>query len=369
MGKLKQTSPHDQPMGGLKEKLLREIDDTGPMPISRYMEACLLDREHGYYCREDPIGAAGSFTTAPEISQMFGELIGLALCQVWTDQGSPPCFALAELGPGRGVMMADLLRAARVAPGFNEAARLFLVERSDALRRSQARRLAAHSPDWCLDVDDLPDMPLFLVANEFFDALPIRQFRRRTNGWQEIMIGAEAGHLRYIHRDCSRCQELDRRFADIPPNAIVELRPEAERIIGRVADIIARHGGGAIIVDYGEDGSLGDTLQAVRNHRPTEPLDEPGAADLTAHVDFATLARSARGTAVSSLTTQGDFFARLGIHQRARVLARSATGAALRDHQAALNRLVGPDQMGRLFKVIGLHPPCSAPLPGFASWA
>ncbi len=367
MGKLKQTGPHDQPMGGLKQKLLREIEHAGPLPISRYMEACLMDREHGFYCREDPIGAAGSFTTAPEISQMFGELIGLALCQAWMDQGSPPCFALAELGPGRGVMMADILRATRVAPGFNEAARLFLVERSDALRRSQARRLVAHSPVWCPDVDELPEMPLFLVANEFFDALPIRQFRRRTIGWQEIMIDAEAGHLRYTHRDCSRCQDLGQQFADIPPNAIVELRPEAERIIGRIAGIITRHGGGAIIVDYGEDGSIGNTLQAVRDHRPAEPLDEPGAADLTAHVDFAALARSARGTAVGSLTTQGEFLARLGIRQRARILAKSASGAALREHQAALNRLVAPDQMGRLFKVIGLHPPCSAPLPGFAS--
>ncbi len=353
-------------MGELKRKLLQEIDESGPLPISRFMKVCLLDREHGYYCQADPIGAAGSFTTAPEISQMFGELIGLAIGQAWLDQGSPSSFTLAELGPGRGTMMTDFLRATAGIPGFNQAARLHLVEKSHALRQWQARMLASHSPTWCLDIDEIPDLPLFLVANEFFDALPIRQFRRRDSRWQEIMIGSGNGQLRYEDRDHPGCPALDRRFAGARPDAIIELRPEAERIIGRIADIIARNGGGAIIVDYGEDGSLGDTFQAVRDHLPTDPLAEPGAADLTAHVDFAALAGSAGGVAVTGLTTQGDFLSRLGIGQRARSLSKSA-GGALHEHEAALDRLIGPDQMGHLFKVIGLHPHGSAPLPGFAS--
>lgn len=345
--------------------LARRIRATGPMTLADYMAECLLHPQHGYYGAQEPFGAAGDFTTAPEISQMFGEMIGLCLAQAWDDQGRPAMFTLAELGPGRGTLMADVLRATRGVAGFHEAARLHLVEASARLRAVQRAALAGHPAHWHADMGTLPDGPLYLIANEFFDALPIRQFRRDTAGWQERVVGLRDGRLTLGLTAPAPLAALAHRRADTSPGDIVEYCPAAAPIIAAIAARIARHGGGALIVDYGSGPSLGDTFQAIRDHAPDDVLAHPGQADLTAHVDFVELARAAAAAGLrTARTAQGAFLERLGITARARALARNLTGAALESHIAAHRRLTHPDEMGTLFQTLALTPPGAPPLAG-----
>ncbi len=353
-------------MTALADLLRRRIAANGPITLADYMRDCLLHPQHGYYATRDPLGAAGDFTTAPEISQMFGELLGLALAQSWLDQDAPTPFTLAELGPGRGTLMADVLRATRAVPGFHEGARLHLVEASAPLRARQAETLAAYAPTWHDSVSTLPQAPLFLLANEFFDALPVRQFVRRGDGWAERMVGLAEGALTFGLSDPAPLAALAHRLADTAEGAIVETCPEAGPMIAQVAARIARHGGAALVIDYGDWRSNGDTLQALRSHAFDLPLAHPGQADLTAHVDFEALARSAvaAGAAHAPLTPQGAFLERLGITARAQTLAHGLTGRALESHIAAHRRLTHPQEMGNLFKVLALHPQGSAPPPG-----
>lgn len=350
----------------LRDELIARIRAGGPVSLADYMAECLLHPVHGYYVTRDPLGAAGDFTTSPEISQMFGELIGLALAQCWLDQGRPSPFTLAELGPGRGTLMADLLRAARAVPGFLDAARVALVEVSPALRAEQARRLGSHDPQWFDDASRLPEGPLFLVANEFFDALPIRQFVRSGTGWSERLVGLSGDALGFGLAPPAAVPALAHRLADTREGDVVEIRPGAGPIMAQLAMRISRHGGAALIVDYGGWRSLGDTFQALKGHRFADPLEEPGRADLTAHVDFEALARAAAeaGSAHGRLTPQGVFLERLGIAARAQALARALDGDRLEAHLAAYRRLTHPDEMGNLFKVLGLHPPGATPPPG-----
>ncbi len=351
-------------MTPLHRLLTAEIAATGPMPLSRYMQACLQHPEHGYYATRDPLGRAGDFTTAPEISQMFGELLGLCLAQTWLDQGAPAPFALAELGPGRGTLMADALRATTSVPGFHAALQLHLVETSPSLRRLQADRLAAHSPTWHATPDTLPAMPLYLIANEFFDALPIRQFQRDPNGWRERVIGLSDNALCPGLSAPAPIAALDHRLEDTRPGDIVETCAPAQGIAQAIGAHVATHGGAALIVDYGDWRSLGDTFQAVRDHAATDPFAAPGMADLTAHVDFEALARAAAPAAHSRLTPQGVFFERLGITQRAQTLAQGLTGDALDAHVAAYRRLTHPGEMGSVFKTLALFPNGMPPPPG-----
>ena len=345
------------------------IAAAGPISLADYMAECLLHPEHGYYATRDPLGAAGDFTTAPEISQMFGELLGLWLVKSWQDQGSPAPFVLAEPGPGRGTLMADALRAARLVPGFGAAARLHLVEASPALRAVQADRLAGHAPRWHTGIESLPDAPLFLIANEFFDALPIRQFVRRGGGWAERMVGLEDGRLAFGLARPVPIVALNHRLADTSDGDVVEICPAAGPAIAEIARRIATCGGAALIIDYGAGPSLGDTFQALRAHRPEHPLASPGAADLTAHVDFVALAHAARsvpGVQVCGPLAQGALLERLGIGARAAALARRLTGPALESHLAAYRRLTHREEMGTLFRALALVP-AGAPLPpGFA---
>ena len=355
-------------MTALADRIARRIAATGPIGIDVFMAACLTDPEHGYYATREPFGAAGDFVTAPEISQMFGELIGLWLAQVWVDQGRPDPFVLAELGPGRGTLMADALRAARQVPGFAAAARLHLVETSAALRQVQAETLAGTGPTpvWHDDVHGLPvDPPLLVVANEFFDALPIRQFQRADgDAWHERQIGLDAdGALTIGLSPPAPLQALQDRLEDTRPGDIVEVCPLLPGVVSALAGRIAGHRGAALIVDYGGWRSRGDTLQAVRAHRPEPVLANPGLADLTAHVDFqAIVAAAAPAQRVMGPETQGVFLERLGITARARALASALDGKALENHIAAHRRLTHPDEMGSLFRVIALMPH-SAPLP------
>lgn len=347
----------------LKGLLRARIAQTGPITIADYMAECLQHPQHGYYTTRDPLGAAGDFITAPEISQMFGEMIGLALAQAWMDQGAPAGFALAELGPGRGTLMADILRATRQVPGFTAAANLHLVETSPVLRALQAKAL----PDavWHDSVESLPKAPLFLIANEFFDALPIRQFQRHDAGWQERVVGIGADQSLVLGRTpAAPLAFLADRLSDTKPGDIVEHCPALSGIITKVSAQIADHGGAALIIDYGDWQSQGDTLQALAGGAYADPFAQPGQADLTAHVDFAAIAAHAPPARVSRVTPQGVFLERLGITERARALAAGLRGAARDSHIGAHRRLTHPGEMGQLFKVIALTPDSAPPFPG-----
>ncbi len=344
-------------MTPLEAILRRHIAGSGPMTLHDYMALCLGHPQHGYYVTRDPLGTAGDFTTAPEISQMFGELLGLSLAQAWLDQGAPARIILAELGPGRGRLMADAMRATRAVPGFADAAEIWLVETSPALRREQARLVpTAH---WATRVEDVPEGPLFLIANEFFDALPIRQFHREGGNWHEAVIGQDGDALTLGLRRSGL------PLGDALEGAVREQCPSALSIIAALSARIAAAGGAAIIVDYGyaETPPLGaDTFQAVKNHAYADPLVTPGEADLTAHVDFAALAGAVTDALPSAVIAQRDLLIRLGIGARAAALARTGDAAQI---EADLRRLTDPAEMGTLFKALAVYPPHAAPPAGF----
>ncbi|MFV2053500.1 class I SAM-dependent methyltransferase [Aliiroseovarius sp. YM-037] len=352
-------------MTALLPHLLARIAQDGPLTVADYMADCLLHPDHGYYATRDPFGADGDFTTAPEISQMFGEVLGLCLAQTWQDQGALTSFTLAELGPGRGTLMADILRATARVPGFHTAARVHLVEASDTLKRVQRETLSANDVTWCDTVADLPNAPLFLVANEFFDALPIRQFIRAGDGWRERLVGAEGNALSFGTSAAMPVDALSDRLGDTAEGDLVETCAPALAIMSDVADRIHRFGGAALIIDYGDWKSLGDTLQAVKGHAYDPVLAHPGEADLTAHVDFEALAGAAAPLSTSRMTPQGVLLERLGITARAQQLAKILTGDALENHIAAHRRLTHPEEMGTLFKAIAVHPDGTPTPPGF----
>ena len=349
-------------MTPLARLLAARIAATGPLTVADYMAECLLHPRHGYYATRDPLGAAGDFTTAPEISQMFGEILGLALAQAWLDQGSPAPAILAELGPGRGTLMADVLRATARVPGFHDALSVHLVEASPVLRAEQARRVP--QAGWHGRIEDLPEGPLLLLANEFLDALPVRQFLRAPGGWAERVVGLRDGVLAWGLAPPLPVPDLDTRLADTAEGDMVELCPALPGIVAEVGRRIAAHGGAALFVDYGDGRLVGDTLQAVVRHRGADPLAQPGEADLTAHVDFGAVARAAAPAVATGPVPQGAFLLRLGIAERAEALARRLAGGALESHRAALRRLTDPAEMGTLFKVMGLHPASAPPPPG-----
>lgn len=352
-------------MTPLGAALVARIRQTGPITLAQYMAECLTHPEHGYYATRDPLGAGGDFVTAPEVSQMFGECLGLALAEAWRTRGAPSPFALVELGPGRGTLMADILRAARLVPGFDAAARVHLVETSPTLQARQAETLAAQDPQWHQSVETLPDLPLFVVANEFFDALPIRQFRRDDTGWRERMVGIADGALSFGWGPGAPLAALEARLEDTRAGDLVELSDAGQAVAGALGARIAQRGGVALIVDYGDWRSLGDTFQAVKDHAPVDPLQEPGAADLTAHVDFEALAQAAAPAAHARLLAQADLLRRLGIGPRAEALAKGLAGDALENHVAAFHRLTAASEMGTLFKALALFEEGQPPPPGF----
>ncbi|QXT40783.1 class I SAM-dependent methyltransferase [Gymnodinialimonas ceratoperidinii] len=341
----------------LKDRMIARIARMGPMTLADYMAECLHDPQYGYYATRDPLGRRGDFITAPEISQMFGELVGLWLAQVWMDQGGGTV-RLVELGPGRGTLMADVLRATRAVPGFHDAVELHLVEASPTLRAVQSEALASYDPQFHDSLGDVPEGPMLLIANEFFDALPIRQFQMNDAGdWQERQVGASDGALIW---GLAPPAPLEVREG-FKPGMIVETCAPAEAIAEEIGRRVAQ-GGAALIVDYGDWQSRGDTFQALENHAFADPLTHPGNADLTAHVAFEPIARAAQVQA-SALTPQGVFLERLGITARAQALAARLEGSALEAHVAAHRRLTHPDEMGTLFKVLALTPKGAPPPP------
>ena len=354
-------------MTELEKRLIQRIRSAGPMTVADYMHDCLLHPEFGYYTKNDPLGVSGDFTTAPEISQMFGELLGLALAQAWLDREAPRPVCLAELGPGRGTLMADMLRASRTVPEFPEAISVHLVEASQVLRGVQ-RKTIDHPLRHHDSIESLPRGPLFLVANEFFDALPVRQLQRDGAAWRERMVGVDSdGNLTLGLSDPASSELLADRLRDTRDGDIVEIRPAASAIAADIGARIAEFGGLALVVDYGGQHSLGDTLQAVQAHGSVPPLTDPGMADLTAHVDFGAIAHAARPAAHTRVIPQGEFLERLGIFQRAERLAEGLTESALESHGAALRRLTHEDEMGTLFRAMALYEEGTPLPPGFTA--
>ncbi|MBS7540614.1 class I SAM-dependent methyltransferase [Ancylobacter lacus] len=347
-----------------------------PLSVEDYMRTCLLDPEHGYYTNAEPFGRAGDFVTAPEISQMFGELLGLWAADGWLRLGQPTAFVLAELGPGRGTMMSDMLRATRRVPGLREAARIVLVEASPRLRARQAATLAEEIArggiSWADRLEDLPPGPLLLLANEFFDALPIRQYQRTATGFAERRVGTDgAGNLRWGLSPVVPPPAVARRLGPAGPGTLLETCPPGEAIAAALGARLAASGGAALLVDYGHAGGFGDTLQAIWRQGFDDPLAHPGEADLTAHVDFAALARSARLAGASSFGPigQGELLRRLGLEARAERLKRGAEPAAAAGIDAAVARLAGPgpEGMGALFKALALAHPALGEVAGFSA--
>ena len=353
-------------MTQLSDLLIRRIRAEGPMTIAEYMSVCLTHPKHGYYVTRDPLGAPGDFTTAPEISQMFGELVGLAMAQYWIELGRPSRITLVEPGPGRGTMMADILRATRGVPGFHSAIDLWLIEASPVLRQLQEAALAGYVPSWAAQFSDLPEAPLFLIANEFFDALPVRQFIRKDDGWVERMVGLEADALAFGLTPVTRYEFLEPIRDETDLGEMVELSLPQLGVAEEIAVRLAKEGGLALVFDYGNWGSGGDTFQAVAGHQKVHPLSSPGQADLTAHVDFRALSKVFEASSLrTSCQSQGQALTRWGIEARARALASSLEGAALENHHAALHRLTAAGEMGTLFKCLAVYKGDAPIPPGF----
>jgi NADH dehydrogenase [ubiquinone] 1 alpha subcomplex assembly factor 7 len=353
-------------LSGLEAVLAEAIRRDGPLPVARFIDLALHHPTFGYYRDRDPLGAHGDFVTAPELSQAFGEVIGAWLAQAWSDLGGPGLFRLVELGPGRGTLLADALRATRAVPGFHHDLRLHLVETSDRLRAAQAARLAEFHVSWHRELGEVPPGPLFLVANEFFDALPAHQLVATARGWVERCVGLDAAG-RLTFRLGQHRSPLCARLPDATPGTVAEISPARTELAHAIGRRIARDGGVALVIDYGAwaEGPTGDTLQATRNHAPCDPLDAPGTADLTTHVDFGALAEAAAagGAAVYGPVPQGTFLATLGVHLRTAKLLERATPDQQRALRAALFRLTDAGAMGELFKVLVLAPPP----PGFTA--
>jgi NADH dehydrogenase [ubiquinone] 1 alpha subcomplex assembly factor 7 len=347
--------------------LTRRIRETGPLTVADYMQAALTDPVHGYYTTRDPLGAGGDFTTASEISQIFGELIGLWIADCWDAMGRPRRLKIVELGPGRGTLMADVLRTLKVAPAMLPEP--WLIETSPVLRDAQRQRVEAN---WADSLDKVPPGPMVLIANEFLDALPIHQFIRAADGWRERLVTASSDGARL---EWSLGGAVTREDAGLPAaldmageGDIAETSPAALALVRAVTARLVRDGGAALFVDYGTTTSrAGDSLQAVRGHQYQDPLEAPGEADITAHVDFAALAEAARaaGAAVHGPTPQSLFLDSLGIFVRAQVLKRGATPGQSREIDLAVHRLTAPDQMGSLFKAMALTDPAMPPPAGF----
>ena len=358
----------------LQSELKKLIRSSGPMPVWRYMELCLTHPQYGYYVSRDPLGREGDFTTAPEVSQMFGELLGLWTASVWKAIGSPPLLRLIELGPGRGTMMTDALRALRVLPPLYQSLSIHLVEINPVLRDKQKAVLSGvPNVAWHDDIDEVPDGPAVVLANEYFDVLPVHQVVKRENGWHERVVEIDGSGALVFGAAAEPMPRFEMLLPPLvraaPVGAVFEWRPDTEimKITTRVRD----QDGAALIVDYGHLRSdAGDTFQAIARHSFTDPLKNPGQADVTAHVDFQALVRAAEdlGARAHGPVSQGEFLKRLGIETRAATLMAKTTPEISEDISGALKRLIGGGRggMGSMFKVLAISGPHLPVLAGFS---
>jgi len=358
----------------LEAEVRRRIQMAGPMPVRQYMELCLNHPVHGYYTTRDPLGRSGDFITAPEVSQVFGELLGVWAASAWERMGQPENVRLVEIGPGRGTMMLDALRAAQVVPAFRAAIVLHLVEISPALQQRQQQAMATLDVPvmWHQTFDEVPDGPVIVLTNELFDALPVNQAIKQFNGWYErvVEIGHD-GNLAFGMADeviPLFDQLVPPSMRDVPIGALYEWR--ADNLPLSLSRRLMHQGGAALVLDYGHVQSApGDTLQAVGGHDFVDPLQSPGEVDLTAHVDFQALALAAEsmGARVSGPIEQGNFLRNLGIEKRAATLKSLASPEKGAEIDSAIKRLLGEGrtEMGKLFKALGIAHPSIGKLPGF----
>ena len=366
-----------RPAQMISERLAERIRTEGSLSVAAFMAEALFHPMAGFYATKDPLGAANDFITAPEISQMFGELLGLWAAECWMQMGAPSRFELIELGPGTGRMMSDMLRAGRAAPGFLDAVHVTLIEASPALKMVQGQTLASASVpiNWAKDFDKAPSGPAVVIGNEFLDCLPIRQAIRHKGQWRERVVTLHPeDEARFVYGLGPVLGEADMAFIapglrEADDGTLVELRPGDQQQIDQLAARFDRDPGYALFVDYGSaKPETGDTLQAIRAHQQVDPLDAPGTADLTAWVDFDRLLRLGVDAGLSAFgpMTQGDFLTELGIEQRAAVLSRSVDEAGQAKLKRQMHRLVSPEDMGTLFKLAAFSSEGLPPAPGIA---
>jgi NADH dehydrogenase [ubiquinone] 1 alpha subcomplex assembly factor 7 len=353
--------------------IARRIELTGPITVAEFMAEALGHPRLGYYRKAQPFGSAGDFTTAPEISQVFGELLGAWLAERWIAMGRPRPVQLVELGPGRGTLMADAMRATWSVAGFHAAITLHLVEINEHLRTLQAAALSSFAPAWHERLESVPQGPTLLVANEFFDALPVRQFERTNNGWVERMVGLSTDGLTLRFALAPGVTPYAALLPDAAVGAQAEISEPAQAIAALIGNRLRGHGGWALVIDYGDErAGRSLSLQGVRGHRSADVLERPGETDLSVHVDFAALATAfLRPGGLQSFgpVGQGDFLRRLGAAQRAAALGARASEAQRQAIDAALVRLIGPEQMGRLFRVMAVGDDQSGAPAGLSDFA
>jgi NADH dehydrogenase [ubiquinone] 1 alpha subcomplex assembly factor 7 len=358
----------------LEEILIERIGNSGPLSIAEYMEQVLAHPEYGYYMRRDPFGVNGDFITAPEISQMFGELLGLWAGVSWMMAGSPSSVNLVELGPGRGTLMADMLHAAPLVEGFAEAIEVHLVETSPVLKAIQEQTLKdaalSEPPLWHKALADVTEGTSIFIANEFFDALPIEQYFKAGDYWcpRVVDVKPDGDGLCFVLLPPFDAPELPPGLINVQSDVMVEVCPAALDITEDISRRVTEYGGAALFIDYGHSQSAaGETLQALKNHKYHDPLVDPGEADLTAHVDFAALAQRvfASGARAMGPITQSDFLGALGISERAEALLENASPEQAEDISCALQRLTNVEEMGKLFKVMAVIQQDAPVPPGF----
>lgn len=355
-------------MTPLTTLIRKKIEKSGPISIADYMSLALGHPEHGYYIKRDPLGARGDFITAPEISQIFGEMIGLWCAQIWAQMGGGP-ISIVELGPGRGTLMADLLRATKSAANFHESITIHMVETSPTLAHAQYMKLRDDHPriEWVDSVDELPKNKTLVIANEFFDALPIKQYVMTAEGMRERRVtwNEALGQFEFILSDPGLM--LAKSGTSIPAGTVMEHSPTSRSVMRQLAQHISTHGGAGLVIDYGYLGEAHhDTLQALKSHLFHPVLADPGEADITAHVDFQSLMDIARdaGSTIAPLATQGEFLIRMGAQLRLEILLRNATGPQRQNLITGLERLISPQAMGELFKVMSFTSDPRIELPG-----
>ena len=360
----------------IADTLRDRIRSGGPLSIAAFMTEALFDPRHGFYATKDPIGAGADFITAPEISQMFGELLGLVAAQTWVDMGRPDNLKLIEMGPGRGTMMADALRAARTVPGFLDAAEVVLIEASAALKAVQAQTLGPSGAQirWVDRLEAVAPGPSIILGNEFLDCLPVRQALRHEGVWHERLVGLnpddDGGFVFVLGPPLGEDEALiPPRLREAEDGALVELRPGDRQVVDLLAARFSDQPGRALFIDYGPAQSeIGDTLQAIRAHKKQPPLEAPGTEDLTARVDFESLLLAGRdaGLTVYGPECQGDWLLGLGLEARAAALSQSRPGKRA-EIARQIWRLTDDEQMGELFKLVCLDS-ADLPLPpGFSA--
>jgi NADH dehydrogenase [ubiquinone] 1 alpha subcomplex assembly factor 7 len=357
-------------MSPLEDLIRKRITADGPITVADFMTLALGHPEHGYYMKGDPFGTTGDFITAPEISQVFGELIGLWSAMTWQQIGAPAKTILIECGPGRGTLMSDMLRAAKTVPLFLDAIQIHLVETSPAMRERQRATLTGHTPQWHDSLETVPAGPMILIANEFLDALPIRQLVRTENGWAERRVGLSDRDLVFETGDevSDTVLPVPPRDVHAPPGSIFETCPAALDFADTLNVRLSDTPGAALFIDYGHSTSaIGDTLQAVRSQKFADILSDPGDVDLTAHVDFDSIGRRLRGGGSRTMgpVTQSAFLSALGIEERTTQLTTGIAPDIAATLRSGTERLTAQNQMGQLFKVmVATHADCPT-LAGF----